>query len=163
MVAFIKQEAVEKAREISIKADEEFEIEKSKLVRSETAAIDATYARKFKQAELSQQIARSTAANKTRLRVLAAQQEMLTDIFERTRGRLAEISNDADRYAELVKNLILEGLYALSEPTLQIRIREKDREVAEKAKQLAADAYKEKMGKEITVTLDEKNMLPESW
>ena len=40
MTAFIKQEAMEKAREIEIKANEEFEIEKSKLVRQETDAID---------------------------------------------------------------------------------------------------------------------------
>ncbi|CRK27987.1 hypothetical protein BN1723_014064 [Verticillium longisporum] len=38
MTAFIKQEAMEKAREIEIKANEEFAIEKSKLVRQETDA-----------------------------------------------------------------------------------------------------------------------------
>lgn len=36
MVSFIKQEALEKAREIKVKADEEFNIEKAKLVRQET-------------------------------------------------------------------------------------------------------------------------------
>ena len=35
MTAFIKQEASEKAREIEIKADEEFAIEKAKLVQQE--------------------------------------------------------------------------------------------------------------------------------
>ena len=33
MTAFIRQEALEKAREIHLKADEEFSIEKSKLVQ----------------------------------------------------------------------------------------------------------------------------------
>ena len=51
MVSFIKQEALEKAREIKVKADEEFNIEKAKLVRSETVAIDAFFAKKMKQAE----------------------------------------------------------------------------------------------------------------
>jgi V-type H+-transporting ATPase subunit E len=51
MVAFIKQEALEKAREIKVKADEEFNIEKAKLVRLETVAIDAFYAKKMKTAE----------------------------------------------------------------------------------------------------------------
>jgi len=40
MTAFIRQEALEKAREIQLKADEEFAIEKSKLVRQETSSID---------------------------------------------------------------------------------------------------------------------------
>lgn len=49
-VAFIKQEAVEKAREIQIKADEEFAIEKGKIVRQEAINIDAQYDKKKKQA-----------------------------------------------------------------------------------------------------------------
>lgn len=51
MVAFIKQEAVEKAREIQIKADEEFAIEKAKIVRQEAINIDSQYEKKTKQAE----------------------------------------------------------------------------------------------------------------
>ncbi len=53
-VAFIKQEAVEKAREIQIKADEEFAIEKAKIVRQEAINIDSQYDKKIKQAEVSQ-------------------------------------------------------------------------------------------------------------
>jgi V-type H+-transporting ATPase subunit E len=82
MTAFIKQEAMEKGREIEIKADEEFAIEKSKLVRQETQAIDTAYEKKFKTAQMSQQITRSTVANKTRLKVLSARQELLDGIFE---------------------------------------------------------------------------------
>jgi V-type H+-transporting ATPase subunit E len=43
---------LEKAREIKIKADEEFNIEKAKLVRQETLAIEAFYLKKTKQAEI---------------------------------------------------------------------------------------------------------------
>lgn len=52
MIAFIMQEAAEKCREIEIRADEEFNIEKAKIVRQETAAIEQTFARKFKQADV---------------------------------------------------------------------------------------------------------------
>ena len=66
-VAFISQEAREKAREIQVKADEEFAIEKvglypcgleeraeyqAKIVRQESQAIDAQYEKKRKQAEV---------------------------------------------------------------------------------------------------------------
>lgn len=50
MVAFIMQEATEKAKEIRIKADEEFNIEKAKLVRQETTAIETNFARRLNQA-----------------------------------------------------------------------------------------------------------------
>jgi UDP-N-acetyl-D-mannosaminuronate dehydrogenase len=49
-VSFIKQEALEKAREIKVKADEEFNIEKAKLVRQEALNIESFYEKKKKQA-----------------------------------------------------------------------------------------------------------------
>jgi len=156
MVAFIKQEAHEKAREINIKADEEFSIEKSKLVRTETLAIDAKYERKFKQAELSQQIARSNVTNKTRLKVLAARQQLLDDIFDKAREKLADISKDAGRYEDILKNLVLECVYALNERDVSIRVREKDIGVVKRAVEKAEGEYKE----ELRVEIEEGNWLP---
>jgi V-type H+-transporting ATPase subunit E len=164
MTAFIRQEALEKAKEIQIKADEEFAIEKSKLVRQETASIDASYEKKFKQAGMSQQITRSTVSNKSRLRVLGARQELLDDIFEKARGRLGEVSGDAGKkgeYQEICKNLILEGCYALNEGKLQVRIREADKDVVKKAIGDAQKEYKENVGKDVTVEVDDKNPQPE--
>jgi len=113
MTAFIKQEAMEKAREIEIKADEEFAIEKSKLVRQEQGSIDTLYEKKFKSAAMSQQITRSTVANKTRLKVLSARQELLDGIFEQAQKKLGEATTDKSKYQDILKNLILEGFYAL--------------------------------------------------
>ncbi|RYP06865.1 hypothetical protein DL764_002913 [Monosporascus ibericus] len=162
MTAFIKQEALEKAREIEIKANEEFSIEKSKLVREETDAIDAAYAKKFKQATMSQQITRSTVANKTRLRVLAARQELLDQIFTEAAARLAkEGSADRGRYKDTLKGLLLEGLYALAEPEVQARVRKADVDVARDAIAAAEEEYKKETGKETKVTIDEENPLPE--
>lgn len=161
MTAFIRQEASEKAREIEIKANEEFAIEKSKLVRQETDSIDSSYAKKFKQASLSQQITRSTVANKTRLKVLAARQELLDDIFEQARGKLAEGAKDKKKYAVALKGLVLEGMYALAEPKLQIRARKADYDLVRTAIEEAAKEYKEKVGKETTAIIDESNPVPE--
>ncbi|KAK3310281.1 vacuolar ATP synthase subunit E-like protein [Chaetomium strumarium] len=161
MTAFIKQEAAEKAREIEIKADEEFAIEKSKLVRQETDAIDSTYQKKFKQATMSQQITRSTMANKTRLRVLSARQELLDEIFAAAEKRLGEASADEERYTTVLKGLVLEGFYAMNEPELQIRARKADYEVVRKAIEKAAAEYKEKTGKEVAATIDEENDVPD--
>ena len=163
MTAFIKQEANEKAHEISIKADEEFAIEKSKLVRQETDAIDSTYAKKFKQATMSQQITRSTVANKSRLRVLAARQEMLDDIFEAAQKRLGDATTGGKRYnyEAILKGLVLEGFYALAEPELEVRARKGDYPLVEKAIEAAAKEYKEKLGKDIEATIDKENPVPE--
>ncbi|KAJ4310163.1 V-ATPase V1 sector subunit E [Fusarium piperis] len=159
MTAFIKQEAMEKAREIEIKANEEFEIEKSKLVRQETDAIDVQYEKKFKQATMSQQITRSTVSNKTRLRVLGARQELLDSIFEDAQKKLAEGAKDKGKYQKVLKGLVLEGLYALNEPELQVRARKKDYDVVKKAIEEASKEFKKQLGKDVTVKLQEDQPL----
>lgn len=161
MTAFIKQEAMEKAREIEIKANEEFEIEKSKLVRQETDAIDIQYEKKFKQATMSQQITRSTVSNKTRLKVLSARQELLDDIFQEAQKKLADGAKDKAKYQKVLKGLILEGFYALNEPSLQVQARKKDYDVVKKAIDEAAKEYKKEVGQDIEGKLDEANPLPE--
>ena len=162
MTAFIRQEALEKAKEIQIKADEEFAIEKSKLVRQETASIDSQYEKKFKQASMSQQITRSTLSNKTRIKVLSARQELLDDLFEKARGKLADYSKDKGKYQEMCKNLILEGLYALNEDSVAVRARKEDYDVVKKAIEGAKTEYEKQIkGRTIKIQLDEKNPQPE--
>ena len=80
-VSFIKQEAVEKARETKIKADEEFSIEKGKLVRQETIQIEEFFERKLKQQEIQNKIAGSHLVNKNRLKVLQRREELLNQLF----------------------------------------------------------------------------------
>ncbi|KAI9904104.1 hypothetical protein N3K66_000633 [Trichothecium roseum] len=162
MTAFIKQEAMEKAREIEIKANEEFEIEKSKLVREETDAIDNQYEKKFKQATMSQQITRSTMSNKTRLKVLSARQDLLDSLFEEAEKQLAAGTKDKSKYQATLKGLILEGFYALNEPEMQVRARKADYDVAKKAIGEAEKEYKKEVGKDVKGSLDEENPLSEN-
>jgi V-type H+-transporting ATPase subunit E len=160
MTAFIRQEALEKAREIQLKADEEFAIEKSKLVREETTSIDKEYEKKFKQASMSQQITRSTMSNKTRLKVLSARQSLLDDLFEQTRDKVGKASEGKD-YDAILKGLILEGMYMLNEKKLIVRCRKADQAKVEKAGKEAGKEYKDNMGTECVTSIDEKNMLPD--
>jgi V-type H+-transporting ATPase subunit E len=161
MTAFIRQEAMEKANEIRLKADEEFAIEKSKLVRQETASIDTSYEKKFKQASMSQQITRSTVSNKSRLRILSARQELLNRLFEDANKKLADVSKDKKKYQDVLKNLILEGAYALNEDKLQVKVRKADYDVTKKAIEGAQSEYKSKIGNEVAITIDESDPLPE--
>ncbi|KAF3491402.1 vacuolar ATP synthase subunit E [Arthroderma uncinatum] len=163
MTAFIRQEAFEKAREINLKADEEFAIEKSKLVRQETASIDQLYEKKFKQASMTQQITQSTLANKTRLRVLSARQGLLDDLFERAREEVttAATGEKGANYEKILTGLILEGLYALNESKVQVRARKADYETVKKSAEAASKEFKDKAGKETTVEIDESEPLVE--
>jgi V-type H+-transporting ATPase subunit E len=184
MTAFIRQEALEKAREIHLKADEEFSIEKSKLVRQETQRIDAEYEKKHTQAGMSQQITASTLANRQRLRVLSSKQQLLDGLFEDAGKKLAETvgsgsggngggskkgkkngnggGNGGFDYESVLKGLVLEGLYALVESKVSVRCRKKDVEVVKKAAESAKKEYAEKLkGREVEITVDDKENLPE--
>lgn len=160
MTAFIRQEALEKAREIHLKADEEFAIEKSKLVREETAAIDAEYEKKFKQASMSQQITRSTQSNKTRLKVLSARQELLDKLFEQARGKLGE-QGKRKEYDTILKDLTLEGMYMMGEKKLGVRCKKGDKDKVQTAAKKASEEFKKAMNYECEMVLDEKNWLPD--
>ena len=161
MTAFIKQEALEKAREIHLKADEEFAIEKSKLVRSETQAIDSSYEKKFKQASMSQQITRSTMANKTRLKVLSARQALLDELFEKAGEKVKDTTKDKGKYEGISKDLLLEGLYALNEKKIAVRCRKADTDLVKKAIGAAQKEYKEKTSQDVTIDIDNDNPLPD--
>lgn len=161
MTAFIRQEAMEKANEIRLKADEEFAIEKSKLVRQEQSSIDSSYEKKFKQASMSQQITRSTVSNKSRLRVLSARQELLDRLFEDAGKKLGDVAKDKSKYQGIMKNLILEGAFALNEDKLQVKVRKADYDLTKKAIDEAQSEYKKKVNKDVAITIDESDPLPE--
>lgn len=162
MTAFIRQEALEKAREIQLKADEEFAIEKSKLVRQETASIDTLYEKKFKQATMSQQITRSTLANKTRLRVLSGRQELLDDLFQKAREKVTDVAGgDAKKYGDVLKGLVLEGLYILNEEKVAVRGRKKDSDAIKKAIEEAAAEFKNTVKEDTAAELEEDEPLPD--
>ena len=176
MTAFIRQEALEKAREIHLKADEEFSIEKSKLVRTEQQKIDTEFEKKHTQAGMSQQITKSTIANKQRLRILSARQELLDELFEKAGGRLGDVGagkggngkgsvagKNVGSYEDVLGKLILEGLYALvGEKKVTLRCRKKDNDVVKKAAEKAREEHKKAMkGRDVEITVDEKERLPE--
>lgn len=69
MMAFIEQEANEKAEEIDAKAEEEFNIEKGRLVQQQRLKIMEYYEKKEKQVELQKKIQSSNMLNQARLKV----------------------------------------------------------------------------------------------
>ncbi|KAI9145627.1 ATPase, V1/A1 complex, subunit E [Paraphysoderma sedebokerense] len=161
MVAFIKQEALEKAKEIKVKADEEFNIEKAKLVRQETVQIDTVFQKKIKQAEVQRKIAQSNHSNKCRLKVLQARQDLLQDLFNDAKAKLQTVTKNDNEYKELLKQLLVQGLYQLLETEVTVQCRQVDMPLVKAVLTDAVKTAKNTLKFDINVTLDEKNTLPE--
>jgi V-type H+-transporting ATPase subunit E len=162
MIEFIRQEAFEKSREIQVKADEEFNIEKGKLVRQEALNVEAIFDRKIKQAEVQRRIATSNHINKSRLKVLQAREEMLEQLYTDSREQLQQISKDKAKYAELLRDLVLQGFYSLMEPEVVVTCRAEDNDKVAKAIDDAAKIYNTEVGSNVKATVDTSNPLPAS-
>merc|ERR1712045_1003756 len=120
MVAFIEQEASEKAEEIDAKAEEEFNIEKGRLVQQQRLKIMEYYERKEKQVELQKKIQSSNLLNQARLKVLKARDDHVSTVLDDGKQQLASITKDKQKYSQLLQGLIAQGVCQLLEPKIFI-------------------------------------------
>ena len=111
MMAFIEQEANEKAEEIDAKAEEEFNIEKGRLVQQQRIKIMEYYEKKEKQVELQKKIQSSNMLNQARLKVLKVREDHVRSVLDEARRRLGEVTKDSTRYGHVLESLITQGLY----------------------------------------------------
>ncbi|XP_008788110.1 V-type proton ATPase subunit E-like isoform X2 [Phoenix dactylifera] len=144
MVRFIRQEAEEKANEISVSAEEEFNIEKLQLVEAEKRKIRQEYERKEKQVEIRRKIEYSMQLNASRIKVLQAQDDLVNSMKEAASKELLRVSNDSKAYKMLLKGLIVQSLLRLKEPSVLLRCRKVDRKVVESILNEAKQEYADK-------------------
>ncbi|CAM4563115.1 unnamed protein product [Leuciscus chuanchicus] len=159
MMAFIEQEANEKAEEIDAKAEEEFNIEKGRLVQTQRLKIMEYYEKKEKQIEQQKKIQMSNLMNQARLKVLKARDDMISDLLNDARQRLANVARDPSRYAALMDGLILQGFYQLLEPKVNIRCRKQDVGIVQAAVQRNIPIYKAAVKDSLEVRIDQDHFL----
>ncbi|XP_051693029.1 V-type proton ATPase subunit E 1 isoform X2 [Oryctolagus cuniculus] len=138
MMAFIEQEANEKAEEIDAKAEEEFNIEKGRLVQTQRLKIMEYYEKKEKQIEQQKKIQMSNLMNQARLKVLRARDDLITDLLNEAKQRLSKVVKDTTRYQVLLDGLVLQA-----------------------AVQKAIPMYKIATKKDVDVQIDQEAYLPE--
>ena len=154
MVQFIKQEAEEKANEIRVAAEEEFNIEKLQMVETEKQRIRKEYERKESQVEVKKKIEYSTELNAMRLKVLAAREEAIQGMLAEARATVGAVSA-SPAYAGLLVSLICQGVRKLEAKQAVVRCRAAD---AEKVKQAMQQAQTSMPG--VALKLDEHEFLP---
>ena len=161
MMAFIEQEANEKAEEIDTKAEEEFNMEKGRLVQQQRTKILEYYEKKEKQVELQRKIQRSNMQNQGRIKCLKAREDHLRSVLDEARSNLSKISSEHNRYPAILKGLILQGLFQLLEKEVLLRCRHKDEELINELMPECLDELKKVWGSVSSVTIDKEHYLPE--
>lgn len=153
MVAFIDQEANEKAAEIDAKAQEEFAIEKDNLVNQQKQKIQQFYLKKEKQVELQRKIQHSNLQNQSRIAILKAREDLIQKLKDSANEQLSQIAQDPDQYSKLLTNLIAQAFYRLVEKDVLIKCREKDVALVTKAIEDAKALYKQALKRDVNCTV----------
>ncbi|XP_034948612.1 V-type proton ATPase subunit E [Chelonus insularis] len=160
MMAFIEQEANEKAEEIDAKAEEEFNIEKGRLVQQQRLKIMEYYEKKEKQVELQKKIQSSNMLNQARLKALKVREDHVKTCLDEARKRLSQVAHDRAKYSEILKLLIVQGLYQLMEHNVVLRVRQVDLPLVESFLDEISAIYKDISKKEVVIKVDQDNFLP---
>ncbi|BFF89826.1 V-type proton ATPase subunit E [Drosophila madeirensis] len=159
MMAFIEQEANEKAEEIDAKAEEEFNIEKGRLVQQQRLKIMEYYEKKEKQVELQKKIQSSNMLNQARLKVLKVREDHVSNVLDDARKRLGEVTKNEGEYKAVVTKLIVQGLFQVMEPKVTLRCRQVDVSLVRDILPQAVEQYKVQMKQNVDLIIDETNFL----
>lgn len=161
MVKFIRQEAEEKANEIKVSAEEEFNLEKLQLVEQEKAKIRKEYERREGQVDVKKKIEYSKQLNEMRLKVLAARESAIQEIVAEARLKLREVAKNPTTYKKLLTDLLVQAMRKLKEPSAVIKVRQVDLLLAKEIIEPARKQYTSLFQADApALTLDQNNFLP---
>jgi hypothetical protein len=103
----------------------------------------------------------STELNAARIKLLRAQDDVVTGMKESAGDALLRVTKDANAYKRVLKGLIVQSLLRLREPALVLRCREADRSLVEAVLEVAKKEYAEKAKVNLPkIIIDGKVYLP---
>ncbi|EJK65865.1 hypothetical protein THAOC_13235 [Thalassiosira oceanica] len=169
MVNFILQEAHEKANEIRVKTEHDFNLEKQTLVHEAKLAVQDEFAKKEKDREIQERIARSAEIGACRKKKMALRDDLLTSLMKEASSKCKVVA-DGSNYSALLQKLIVQGLVKIEEMSVVVYCRTDDLKTVTKVIPAAVQEYVDIMEKEsgvkltpnVTINEDRSKDLPES-
>jgi V-type H+-transporting ATPase subunit E len=144
MIQFIKQEAREKAEEIQVRTEAEFNAKKLNLVAQARHDLKEDYQKKRKEALSKKRIARSRMINNSHFETMRERDAIIKHVKEDVRKELNTVSSNA-KYGDLIRALIIQGLSTVMENHVEVRCREEDLKVVEAQIKPSLKEFKELM------------------
>lgn len=145
MVAFIVQEADEKCKEIKIKTEHDFNLQKQNLIHNGKVTVQDEFAQKEKDLEIMERVQRSATISEARVRKMQQRDLLLLELKKNTLSKLGKRCHDKKAYAKLLNDLIVEGLLKIEEDFVEIQVRSCDVSLCKDAVQSASEEYKRLM------------------
>ncbi|CAD7935951.1 unnamed protein product [Amoebophrya sp. A120] len=164
MVNFILNEAKETAAQITDKANEDFNVEKLKLVQAMKEKTRTEMADQKKKVMQKAAIARSTAINKARIKKIEARQNCMELLSGEVAAKLKDASRSEAKYKQILIDLIVQGCLKLMEEEVTVKVRAADVSIARGVLDSASQAFAKTIAKATNVraslklTLDSTNL-----
>jgi len=165
MIAFIAQEAKEKAEEIQVKTEKEFMADKLSLETQLSMAIRAENEKNKKDFLIKKRIAKSKSLTDARFSTMRKRDEKMSELKSAVLQKLSAVSQSKE-YPQLLRFLMAQGLMTLLENNVTVQVRKEDLSIARKELSEAVKLFQDTMQKSsgvrptINVALDEKDFLP---
>jgi len=97
--------------------------------------------------------------NQASLKVLQVRAAYVRNVLEEARKRLGEVTQNTAKYSDILKTLILQGLYQLFEINVVIRTRAQDKALVESLLPEISKQYTASVHKDIHLKVDGDNFL----
>jgi len=169
MIAFIRQEAKEKAEEIRQKTDEDKTIEKLSYKAKESKSIREEFDKLRKDKLTQKKIHRSTKINEARFTVMRKRSDLLIGLKVDILEALCEVSKH-EHYETFLRYCIVEGLTIIMEENVEVICRKEDVEIVGRVMESAKEDFIKKVKNEVfpnqnvpivlNLTLSQKKFLP---
>jgi len=169
MVNFILQEAHEKANEIRVKTEHDFNLEKQTLVHEAKLNIQDEFSKKEKDREVQERIARSSEIGECNVKKMQMRDELLNTLLVDAATKLGVVAR-GQNYPHLLQKLIVQGLIKIEEVEVVVYCRPDDHAVVEKVLPDAIAEYVEimeresgiKLSPQVSLNTDQSKILPDS-
>lgn len=152
MVNFILQEAHEKANEIRVKTEHDFNLEKQTRVHEAKLSIQEEFAKKEKDREIQERIARSAEVGECNVKKMKSRDELLQQLLAEAGQKCTMVARGTN-YPQLLQKLIVQGLIKIEEMDVIVHCREEDVATTNSVLKAAVNEYVEIMERESGIKL----------
>mmetsp|Transcript_25500 Transcript_25500/g.37410 ORF Transcript_25500/g.37410 Transcript_25500/m.37410 type:complete len:222 (+) Transcript_25500:103-768(+) len=152
MVNFILQEAHEKANEIRVKTEHDFNLEKQTLVHEAKLSVQEEFAKKEKDREVQERIARSAEIGECRVKKMRLRDGLLNQLTAEAAEKCGMVAR-GQNYPHLLQKLIVQGLIKIEEISVVIYTRAEDVSVVQQILPDAISEYVDIMERESGIKL----------
>jgi len=127
MVAFIRQEARDKAEEIEVRAKEECNVEVMKMTDKAKATMREDFKQKEKRIEIENKIKKQKVLDQYRMELLKAEDQKKDELRDMVVQRFKNVVKDSAKYKQFVKQAMIQAFLLIwDEDEVQVSCRKAD-------------------------------------